>query len=177
MEQASTRSCRNFEPIAPKWRRIAHHVRLYHGAFVDAFRLGRLQKFQDQLVKNGLSLVETRVSSTMDALRRRGTVLDLDAHRKACRHITHSMTTDPGLREELAVLEFLPLDRHTARLHLAALDRGISRELRALVSVLSGDTRAGESSCASIPDSSIQYRRAMCRHYRRDNSKRFSQSP
>ncbi len=178
MEQASTQSYRNFEPSAPKWRRIAHHVWLCREAFVDSFRIGRLQKFDDELVRNGLSLVETRVSSTLGALRRRGTVLIQDAHRSACRHITHSMVSDPGLREELAALESLPLDRRSVRLHLAAFDRGITRELPALVSVLSGDTCAAESedrsSRASVPDSLIRYGRARCRHYRRDNSEHAS---
>jgi hypothetical protein len=164
--KASTQ-CRNSEPNTSKWRRVANHVRLCREAFAEAFRLGRRQQFEDELVRNGLSLVEKRVATTLDILRRGGRVLHLDAHRKACRHITHSMTTDLGLHEELAELECLPIDRHSARLHLAALDRGIGRELRALVSALADDTCApksvGRPTCSTTPGSSIRSGRVRCR--------------
>lgn len=181
MEQASTQSCRDLEPGTRSLWRLGHHVRLCREAFLNAFHLGRLQKFEDELVRNSLRLVEKRVTSALSGLRSGGTVLNLDAHRKACRHITRSMTTDPGLHEELAGLECMPLDRHSVRLHLAALDRSISRELRALVSTLSGESCDAESlrrsSSASAPDSSIRIGRAMCRHCRRDNSSYSTQSP
>jgi hypothetical protein len=177
MEQASTQSYGNFAQLAPTWWRIIRQMRLCREAFVDAFRLGRTRKFEDDLVRNGLSLVEKRVSSALDALRRSGAVLNLDAHRKACRHITRSMTTDPGLCEELAALECLPLDRGSARLHLAALDRGIKRELGVLVSALSSDICAseseGRSSCTSVPDSSIGQMAMLCRQFKRDKSRPY----
>jgi hypothetical protein len=169
MEQSSTQSCRNFEPGASKWQQVVHRVRLCRETFVAAFRMGRLQRFEEELVRSGLRLVETRVSSVLDALRHQGTVLNLDAHRRACRHITHSMTTDHNLRAELAMLECLPLDRHSVQLHLAAFDRGIRRELSALVSVLSGASKAGVEGglLYSVgPDVSTRNGPVRCRQYK-----------
>ena len=169
MEQSSTQSWMDYEPGASKWRQVAHHLRLCRDAFVDAFRLGRLQRFEDELVRHSLSLVEGRVSSALHELRRRGAVVNLDTLRSACRHITHSMTADRTLHEELAVLECLPLDRHSARLHLAVLDRGIRRELPALVSVLSAEMSTAEpAGCfhAAGGDLSARPHRAMCRRSR-----------
>jgi hypothetical protein len=170
MEQSSTQFCRNLEPGASKWQQVAHRVRLCREAFVAAFRMGRAQRFEQELVRSGLRLVETRVSSVLDALRHQGTFLNLDAHRRACRHITHSMTTDHNLRAELATLECLPLDRYSAQLHLAAFDRGIRRELSALVSVLSGTSKAGVEGgpplCSVDPGVSTRNGPVRCRRYK-----------
>jgi hypothetical protein len=162
MEQSSTQSS--------KWQQVAHRVRLCRETFVTAFRVGRAQRFEDELVRNGLSLVETRVSSVLDALRHQGTVLNLDAHHQACRHITRSMATDHNLHAELTKLKCLPLDKNSAQLHLAALDRGIGRELPALVSVLLDETSTADPEGGTLYPSdhvaSISKGRTMCRRYK-----------
>lgn len=81
---------------------------------------------------------------------------------RACRHVARSIAADPALQEELSILENLPPDHRSARLHLAALDRGIRRELPDLISV----QRRNDSDTEAVVGRSTGQSRAMCRRFK-----------
>jgi hypothetical protein len=140
-------------------RRAANRLRICRDTLLPSFNTRGRYEYEDRFVKNGADLVQRRVASTLEALRRKGASVVPDAGRWACRCVAERLATEDTLLSEMALLEYLPRDERSAELCISAVDRAIDRQLPSLIAAL--------LAYSNVSDVSIRPGPVMCRRNRK----------